>query len=243
MPVGSASVEGGPRVKEFIGQFTESGDKSSGKQILGKHQEKRSAISPTAAEYDASFSEDDGERYPGIERPFKTAGTSSGHDYESITWYDSNNSYSFRVAKGYWSANCAPRAPHQSPTTFATRNAEQCLTTIGGLFAPQFRADHPFVCSVCFPFHGLASRLPTWFLFGKARGNSFGAVASPRRGCQRAHHDASIQRGSESSIAQLRYHFEPKCSSFFRNQWASLADIAVPMARPTPCTPQDWPRP
>ncbi|KAL3212607.1 hypothetical protein MRX96_008016 [Rhipicephalus microplus] len=171
------------------------------KQILGKHQEKRSTMSPTAAEHGAFFSEDDEERYPGIERPFKTAGSSSGHDYESVTWYDSINSYSFRVANGYWSAKCAPRAPHQSPTTFATRNAKQCLTTLGGLFAPQFRADHPFVCSVFFPFLGLASRLRTWFLFGNARGSLFGVVGLPRHGCQRTHHKASIQRGSESSLS------------------------------------------
>ncbi|KAL3212606.1 hypothetical protein MRX96_008015 [Rhipicephalus microplus] len=191
----------------------------SGKQILGKHQEKRSTISPTAAEHGAFFSEDDGERYQGTERPFKTASTSSGHDYESVTWYDSVNSYSCRVGKGYSSANCAPRAPQQSPTTFATINVEQCLTTLGGLFAPQLRADHPFGSSVFFPFLGLASRLPAWFLFGNARGNSFGVVGLPRRGCQRAHDNASIQRGSESSItrlkiAELRSHCEPKCSSF-----------------------------
>ncbi|KAL3212602.1 hypothetical protein MRX96_008011 [Rhipicephalus microplus] len=68
----------------------------------------------------------------------------SSHYHDIVAWLSSVNNPSCGVAEDYRSASPTPRGPHQNATAFATRNAEACLRTLRGHFAPQFRSNHLF---------------------------------------------------------------------------------------------------
>ncbi|KAL3212604.1 hypothetical protein MRX96_008013 [Rhipicephalus microplus] len=126
-----------------------------------------------------------------MQRQLKATRGPPNHDHGIVAWLSSVNNPSCCVAEEYWSASLTSQGPHQSPAACAIQDAEACLRTLRGHFAPQFRRNRPFERRVFFNFCGAASRMPARLVFDAC------VVTSPRRVCERTHCHTFMQRGSE----------------------------------------------
>lgn len=240
-PLESASIERGLRLKkpspvrllDLVTRLLENVSQ-------GKQSGDMCPMFPPAVVQRYFDTEEDEERYPGVERPLNAIRVCSSLDHNSVPWYDCVNGCICSVAGNIWRANRAPRTPRQSSNAFATRDdeeEEERVRVLRGHFTPQFGTGRPITRHIFFPFLGPHPQPPKRYGIGEARGCSLGVVRSPRRGCECARYHSYMQRGYETAgaaapiIADRRGHAEPKSSSFTLNRRASRVSIVVPLAR------------
>ncbi|KAH7972688.1 hypothetical protein HPB52_015435 [Rhipicephalus sanguineus] len=114
-PLESASIERGLRLKkpspvrllDLVTRLLENVSQ-------GKQSGDMCPMFPPAVVQRYFDTEEDEERYPGVERPLNAIRVCSSLDHNSIPWYDCVNGCICSVAGNIWRANRAPRTPRQS---------------------------------------------------------------------------------------------------------------------------------